>query len=69
MKIGIYLLYTNARISWPQPTLGWAEITRAPFATCPVKAVGKESFTTCQSRQLAKNPLPLANKGSRQRIS
>jgi hypothetical protein len=27
------------------------------------------SFATCQSRQSAKNPLPPANKGSRQRIS
>ena len=35
----------------------------------PTKAVGKESFATCQKRQSAKNHLPSANKGSRQRIS
>jgi len=28
---------------------------------------GKESFATCQGRQLAKSPLPPAEKGSRQR--
>ena len=35
----------------------------------PIKVVGKESFATCQQRQLAKSPLPSANKVSRQRIS
>ena len=42
-----------------------------PWHLChlPIKAVGKESFATCQYRQSAKNSLPPANKDSRQRIS